>query len=615
LSFRKYALLVVAVSVALSIAIAAGCIALHESARSEVLGRIKTAESGRVRHQAAALRDDLRRAISDLRALTESRITQEFLDSPGPQTTKAIQDHFLLTAQSTGLYDQIRIIDSDGAETVRINYNAGSPAVVGPADLQDKKNRYYFTDAILLKRAEVSISRFDLNVEQGKIEEPLKPMLRFATPLFDSGGVKKGILVLNYLGARSLDRFSEAAFGQTGARAMLLDAEGYWLKGTRRADEWGFMFKNPRTFARSFPNAWKTVSAHKSGLHEDAYGLFFFETVRPRTVLNACDGRTVSHCHGSEFWKVVSFVPASVRAGRLVGTNTWVLTTEGGLLIALVWLTGLVLIRSRIRDDRYVGELQTSREALASVNKSLELEITDRTSEITRLLAQKDAFIAQLGHDLRTPLTPMVALLPKFKERIDPKSAEALSMMIDNARHMRNLVDDTLILAQLNTPGYKLDFTDIDLLVETRNIAAAFTDQLDENSITVDNHINAPVLVRADQLRVRDVLYRIISNCVTYMGGPGTIVVEARAGNSNMVTLSISDTGRGMTPEEVSHAFEEFYKADPSRHDRSATGLGLAICRRIVEMHNGKIWIQSSGTQQGTTVFLMLPTARKTPVH
>jgi len=615
MSFRKHAMIVFAASVAMSAAIAAVCIILHTSSRSEVLGRLGASESGRVRHQAAALRDNLRRAVADLKSLVASEATRRFLDDPSPKNTKAIQDYFLLTAGSSGLYDQIRIINSNGMETVRINYNSGSPTIVGHDVLQDKKDRYYFRDAVALKPEEVSISKFDLNVERGKIERPPKPTLRFASPLFDSGGERKGVLVLNYLGQRLLDRFSQAAFGQGDIQAMLLDMEGYWLKGPRRADEWGFMFKNARTFAWKFPRAWDAVLATESGMHHGDEGLFFFETIRPPdVVMDASGGRSARYCRGSRFWKVVSFVPDHTIA-LLAGTDARTLGVQGGLLTALVWLIGLVLIRSRLQDDRYVRELQFTGEALASANESLQREMSDRTSEIRRRLAQKDAFIARLGNGLMAPLTPMASLLGELRDHVDETSAEALDRAMDSASNMTSLVDDTLVLAQLNTPGFQLELSDADLLVETRNITAVFRGELDDNSISVDNRIGAPVTVCADKMRIRDVLHRIISNCITYMNPSGTIVIEARAANSNMVTLSISDTGRGMTPSEISHAFDEFYRADPSRQEASATGLGLAICRRIVEMHNGKIWIQSAGPQQGTTVFLMLPAARQACVR
>ena len=610
LSFRKYSAIVVGVSVVLSMAVAVGAVALYEYERLEVVDRITAAESGRVKHQAQALRDDLQRAISDLRELAGSEITRRFLDNPGPETSRAVQDQFLLTTRTSGLYDQIRIINSDGVEAVRVNYNGGEPAPVPTDQLQDKKGRYYFRAALGLGRRGIYVSRFDLNMEQGRIEKPLKPVLRFATPLFDSKGVKKGILIENYLGAGMLDRFTETAFGQGGAQAMLLDAEGYWLKAARQSNEWGFMFGSDRTFARSFPQAWKAVTSRQEGRYEDASGLLFFDTVHLQALGARPDGLTV--CSGARFWKVLSLAPPGA-VGRRIATGAWGMVAACGLLIGFVVSTGLAMIRSRLRDDRYINELQSSEQTIASLNELLELEIANRTSEIRRLLIQKDAFMTQLGHDLRTPLTPMVALLPLLRKRLNPESAGILDPVIEGVSNIRKLVENTLALVRLNTPGCEPDFTNIDLLVETRNMTAIFRQELADNSIAVDNRITAATLIRADRVKIRDVLHQIISNCIKHMGPAGTITISANSSSTNMVTVSIHDTGAGMSPKEISLAFDEFYKADPSRHDRSATGLGLAICKRIVEMHGGRIWIQSSGIDQGTTVFLMLPAGKEAP--
>ena len=90
------------------------------------------------------------------------------------------------------------------------------------------------------------------------------------------------------------------------------------------------------------------------------------------------------------------------------------------------------------------------------------------------------------------------------------------------------------------------------------------------------------------------------------MGGPGTISVDLRQ-DANETVVSIADTGIGMTDEQLAHVFDEFYKADPARHDRSSAGLGLSICQFIMERHGGRIWAESSGLGQGSRFCFSLP--------
>src|SRR5205085_875061 len=99
------------------------------------------------------------------------------------------------------------------------------------------------------------MSPFDLNVEHEKIERPLKPAIRFATPVFDRRGVKRGVLVLNYFGAALLRKLAVVAVNVPGA-TFLLNRDGFFLRGPSPDDEWGFMFANGRTFAKDFPGEW-----------------------------------------------------------------------------------------------------------------------------------------------------------------------------------------------------------------------------------------------------------------------------------------------------------------------------------------------------------------------
>lgn len=123
------------------------------------------------------------------------------------QTTAAnrqLAAHFARFAEITQSYHQLRFIDNNGMELVRVNYNDGVVEEVAKSKLQDKSNRPYFQQGIKLNKGEVFISRFDLNIEHGKIEYPLRPVIRFATPVFDNHERKVGIIVLNYLGEKLL---------------------------------------------------------------------------------------------------------------------------------------------------------------------------------------------------------------------------------------------------------------------------------------------------------------------------------------------------------------------------------------------------------------------------
>jgi signal transduction histidine kinase/DNA-binding response OmpR family regulator len=255
-----------------------------------------------------------------------------------------------------------------------------------------------------------------------------------------------------------------------------------------------------------------------------------------------------------------------------------------------------------------ISERKAAERELEILNETLESQVQDRTAKVQQLLKQKDQFVNQLGHDLKTPLTPLVALLPMLSKRTqDEKSREILNVAMDNVRYMRKLVEKTLSLARLNSSAVHFDIDDVDLLVESRNIVAAMGPIISENQLSVQNNITEPTAVRADIVHLREVFHNIISNATKHTPPGGSITLAAQKQDDGFVHVSITDTGSGMTAEQLDRVFLEFYKADESRHDRGSIGLGLSICQCIVKRHGGEIWASSPGIEEGTTITFSLP--------
>ncbi|MGD8559692.1 MAG: hypothetical protein PVH04_08500, partial [Gammaproteobacteria bacterium] len=145
---------------------------------------------------------------TDIRSLADSTTMSDFLRDPNNKTTVRLQAEFLNLVKHTEMYDQIRVISQSGMEQIRVNFNAGVPVVVDSSRLQDKSGRYYFTEAMAVDRGQIYISPLDLNVEDGVVEQPFKPTIRCAIPLFVGENVKPvGVLVLNYMAAQMLQDF------------------------------------------------------------------------------------------------------------------------------------------------------------------------------------------------------------------------------------------------------------------------------------------------------------------------------------------------------------------------------------------------------------------------
>ena len=127
-----------------------------------------------------------------------------------------------------------------------------------------------------------------------------------------------------------------------------------------------------------------------------------------------------------------------------------------------------------------------------------------------------------------------------------------------------------------------------------------------EKAINIENKIDEQVVLEADELLLRELFNNLTSNSIKFMDKGGTLTFFTEENDEGFVTIGVRDTGVGLTNEQQSHLFEEFYKADQSRHEFGSSGLGLAICKRVVEKHGGKIWAESGGEGKGATFYFTL---------
>jgi PAS domain S-box-containing protein len=252
-------------------------------------------------------------------------------------------------------------------------------------------------------------------------------------------------------------------------------------------------------------------------------------------------------------------------------------------------------------------ELSIAREELTFLNTDLEKRVKERTADVEKLLKQKDEFISQLGHDLKTPLTPLNVLLPIIKEREqDPQQKELLGTVYNNVLYMKNLVMKTLTLAQLNSPNTVLSLQETDLSVYIHDILDMERPLIQGKNVIFENNIPSDTNVQIDLLQIRELFDNLISNAIKYSQADEVkLTLDAKQMNDCYV-VSVKDNGIGIEANQIEHVFDEFYKADYSRHDLQSTGLGLSICKRIVEKHGGRMWVESQGKDKGSTFFFTL---------
>ncbi|MCX6666206.1 MAG: PAS domain-containing sensor histidine kinase [Euryarchaeota archaeon] len=257
------------------------------------------------------------------------------------------------------------------------------------------------------------------------------------------------------------------------------------------------------------------------------------------------------------------------------------------------------ITENKIKDEK----LKEAQQILIMVNKALEEKVKERTKEIENLLKQKDEFIYQLGHDLKTPLTPLNSLLPVVrKKEQNEESKKYLDLAIKNVEYMKNLVQKTLKLASLNSTSFKLDLEVINCWQIIENVIGNMSSMLDGKNIEIKNLVKKDTFIKVDKLRFEELIDNMINNAVKFSYDEGKIEIKSET-EHNIIKFSIADNGCGISKEESEKIFDEFYKADKSRHDVNSSGLGLSICKKIVEKHDGHIWAESAGLGKGSTFY------------
>jgi diguanylate cyclase (GGDEF)-like protein/PAS domain S-box-containing protein len=337
---------------------------------------VEADEARTIALQAQTAESALNDIVTDLRILANNPEMSHYLEHwQNPEALKNLAVEFLNFATYKKRYDQIRFLDLQGMEIVRVNYYRDGRSEVVPQDqLQPKGDRYYFTETIDLEPGHIFISPLDLNMEQGVIEQPLKPMIRFGMPIFDQNGQRRGIVILNYLAQGLLDTLNAISQGLLG-EFLLLNDEGYWLVSSDPDQEWGFMYpeRKGRTFPRAFPEVWRRMTSTNSGQLQSPQGLFTFTTLFPRllsqprvntgTAIMPDDPAIVAA--RQYHWRIVSHIPADVLHQRIYPPFLMILLIVAGglsLLAALSW----VIVRAYERRLQVIDALRESEVRLSN---------------------------------------------------------------------------------------------------------------------------------------------------------------------------------------------------------------------------------------------------------
>ena len=276
---------------------------------------------------------------------------------------------------------------------------------------------------------------------------------------------------------------------------------------------------------------------------------------------------------------------------------------------------GLTVWRRQVGEfePEVVNLLQTfaTQSALAIQNARLFREIEDKSRQLEAANRHKSEFLANVSHELRTPLNAIIGFSEVLQERffgeLNEKQAEYTDDILSSGRHLLSLINDILDLSKIEAGRMELEVTTFHLPDAIENALLLIRERASRHGIKLDRAIDDRLGdLTGDERKIKQILVNLLSNAVKFTSEGGQIKVEATLGDSAVI-VSVTDTGIGIAPQDQEAIFEEFRQVGSNyAQKREGTGLGLSLTRKFVELHGGKIWVESE-LGKGSTFTFTLP--------
>ena len=320
-------------------------------------------------------------------------------------------------------------------------------------------------------------------------------------------------------------------------------------------------------------------------------------------------------------------------ANALIAENADAYTASRNLFIvvaaaaiALALILGFALSWSLIGP---IQRIETRLAQIASGDFSGHVDVTNRdelgtlaanvnqmNDELRRLYGElettsrhKSEFLANMSHELRTPLNAILGFTQVLRAEmfgpVNEKQAEYLDDMLSSGQHLLSLINDVLDLSRVEAGQVELEITPFSLREALESGVVMVRGRATEGGVKVELAADPQVeMVEGDERRIRQVIFNLLSNAVKFTPAGGAVGVTAARADGE-IRISIADTGPGIAPEDQARIFEEFQQGEAAVAQREGTGLGLALSKRFVELHGGRIWVDSEIGKGSTFVFTL----------
>lgn len=335
--------------------------------------------------------------------------------------------------------------------------------------------------------------------------------------------------------------------------------------------------------------------------------------------------------HGQERAESVIYANVVVIGGEdcilLVNAQlTPVDATVNTLRVELVWITVVMIVLSLViallisrQVSKSLIRINESAKEMAGGNLTVRFEGKDYrevaelsdTLNMTACELEKNErlrreLIANVSHDLRTPLTMIIAYAEVMRDLPGENSPENVQVVIDEAERLTNLVNDMLDISKLQAGVLEKRATVYNLTESIESVFERYNKLKEQEGYTINFSYDRKVMVEADEDKIFQVIYNLVNNAINYTGEDKQVWVRQQTKADGYVRIEVTDSGAGITPEALPYVWDRYYKVDKT-HKRAVmgTGLGLSIVKNILELHEARYGVESE-TGKGSTFWFEL---------
>jgi signal transduction histidine kinase len=300
-----------------------------------------------------------------------------------------------------------------------------------------------------------------------------------------------------------------------------------------------------------------------------------------------------------------------------VGAGSFALAIALGLLLAASVVSPLQRIRGQlaaIAGGDFAGHAEVANRdeigALAADVNRMSDELQRAYRELEAASRHKSDFLANMSHELRTPLNAIIGFSEVLHEQmfgeLNERQIAYVNDVLEAGRHLLSLINDVLDLAKIEAGKMELDLSQVALPELLRSAVSMHAERATRGGVELSLRTEPEeITITADERRVRQIVFNLLSNAVKFTPPDGRVDVSARL-DDGTVEIAVADTGAGIAREDFDTIFEEFEQASDGKQAEEGTGLGLPLSRKLVELHGGRLWAEST-PGEGSTFRFTLP--------